>query len=182
GLDSDRVGRLGTCVYADHTVTFAVAKLGLVSAPGFTFAGRLHVVDIGIPEALARAQGVRSELLSARVLDALHRPRDPLGHKGSFGHLLVVAGSRGKTGAAQLAGRAALALGVGLCTVASPDDAQRVLDGKVPELMTASYGPAEPVDAGAALAALERALEGKTALAIGPGIPTHASMRPVLRG
>lgn len=182
GLDSDRGVPLGACVRADHTVTFAFAKLGLVSAPGFTFAGQVHVVDIGIPEALARAHGIKAELLSARVLDPLRRPRDPLGHKGSFGHLLVVAGSRGKTGAALLAGRAALALGVGLCTVMAPEEAQRSIDGRVPELMSASYGPADPLDLQTALAALERELAGKRALAVGPGIPTGAGMRPLLAG
>src|SRR5581483_8926500 len=63
GLDSDRGVPLGVCVRADHTVTFAYPKRGLVVAPGFTYAGEVHVVDIGIPRQLAWDRGVRGELL-----------------------------------------------------------------------------------------------------------------------
>jgi NAD(P)H-hydrate epimerase len=177
GLDADRGIPLGACVRADHTVTFAFAKRGLVIAPGFTFAGRLHVIDIGIPERLARAHGVHAELLDERVLDGLRRPRDPLGHKGTFGHLLVLAGSGDKLGAALLAGQAALRSGVGLCTVALPTGALGAFAGKVPELMAAGY---LPDDAEAAWASLAPLVDGKRALAAGPGMPTQSSMRGLL--
>ena len=177
GLDADRGVPLGVCVRADHTVTFAFAKRGLVSAPGFTFAGVLHVVDIGIPERLARTHGVTAELLDEQILRAVPGRRDVTGHKGTHGHLLVVAGSTGKTGAALLCGRAALRSGAGLVTVAAPDDARAALDGRVPELMTAWY---DLDDAGRAIGALLPLLDGKRALAIGPGLPTAAVMRDVL--
>jgi ADP-dependent NAD(P)H-hydrate dehydratase / NAD(P)H-hydrate epimerase len=175
GLDADRGVPLGACVRADHTVTFAFAKRGLVSAPGFTFVGELHVADIGIPERLARARGVRAELLSKHALSPLV-VRDPLGHKGTHGHLLLLAGSSGKTGAALLAGLAALRSGVGLCTVAAPHEAQAALDGRVPELMTAWYG-ATGDNTWDELAPL---LEGKRAVAAGPGMPPSLPMREVL--
>jgi NAD(P)H-hydrate epimerase len=173
GLDSDRGVPLGDCVRADHTVTFAFAKRGLVGAPGFTFAGQLHVADIGIPESLARARGVAAVLLDERVLAPLRAPRDPMAHKGTAGHLLLVAGSTGKAGAALLAGGSALRTGVGLCTLAAPREIIGALDGKVAEVMTAAY------DVGASLASL---VAGRRAVAIGPGMPTDAAMRPVLAG
>jgi NAD(P)H-hydrate epimerase len=173
GLDADRGVPLGACVRADHTVTFAFAKRGLVSSPGFTYVGALHVVDIGIPERLARARGVRAELLSRAVLAPLRARVDPLGHKGTHGHLLLLAGSSGKTGAALLAGRAALRSGAGLCTVAAPRDTQAALDGRVPELMTAWYGEGAWED-------LAPLIDGKRAIAAGPGMPPSLAMREVL--
>jgi NAD(P)H-hydrate epimerase len=171
GLDTDRGVPLGASVHADHTVTFAFPKRGLVGAPGFTSVGELHVVDIGIPSRLAEAHGVRARLLDDGVLEPLGL-RDPLGHKGTHGHLLLVAGSSGKTGAALLAGRGALRAGAGLVTVAAPADARPGIDGRVPEMMTAWYD--DPSQLGAML-------EGKRALAAGPGMPTDEKMRVVLR-
>lgn len=175
GLDADRGVPAGASeplpiVRADHTVTFGFCKLGMASAPGFTFAGRVHLVDIGIPEALGSRHGVRARLLDARCLLRLGQARAPLSHKGSNGHLLVLAGSRGKMGAALLSTRAALRTGVGLCTLAAPEDA---LDGALgvsaPEAMSHPYrlggGSGELGQAWLAAAV------GKHALAVGPGLP-----------
>jgi NAD(P)H-hydrate epimerase len=148
-------------------VTFAFAKRGLVGAPGFALAGALHVVDIGIPERLAETLGVRARLLDDGVLAWLAE-RDPMAHKGTHGHLLLVAGSSGKTGAALLAGRGALRAGAGLVTVAAPAEARPGIDGRVPELMTAWYQTPDE---------LVPLLEGKRALAAGPGMPTDDHAR-----
>ncbi len=172
GLSADLGVPLGACVRADHTVTFAFAKRGLVSAPGFIFAGTVHVVDIGIPERLARERGIRARLLGDDVLAALTASPDPLAHKGTHGHVLVLAGSTGKTGAALLAGRAALRSGAGLVTLAAPEDARAGLDGRVPELMTAWYGKDG--------SEIDPLLDGKRALAAGPGVRTDAPMRAIL--
>lgn len=176
GLDADRGVPVGASeplpiVRADHTVTFGFCKLGMASAPGFTFAGRLHLVDIGIPEALGARHGVRARLLDGRCLLRLGQARAPLSHKGSNGHLLVLAGSRGKMGAALLSTRAALRTGVGLCTLAAPEEA---LDGALgvsaPEAMSHPYRLGSgAVDLGQAWLT---AAVGKHALAIGPGLPS----------
>jgi NAD(P)H-hydrate epimerase len=177
GLDSDRGVPLGACVRADHTVTFALPKRGLVGAPGFTFAGELHVADIGIPERLAPD---RCRLNDESVLAPL-ASADPLAHKGTYGHLAILAGSTGKTGAALLCGRGALRGGAGLTTVIAPLSARDALDGQIPELMTAWYPGEEPVDPAAAFAAIEPVLDGKDAIAAGPGIPTGRTMGALLR-
>jgi ADP-dependent NAD(P)H-hydrate dehydratase / NAD(P)H-hydrate epimerase len=175
GLHADRGVPMGTCVRADHTVTFAFAKRGLVGAPGFTYAGKLEVADIGIPEWLARARGVTSRLLDDKALAPMVRPLDPLAHKGTRGHLLILAGSVGKSGAALLCGSAALRGGAGLVTLAAPFELMPVVDGRVLELMTSWYHlPPEPT-------VLLAALEGKRALAAGPGMPSDPAMREVLQ-
>jgi NAD(P)H-hydrate epimerase len=167
GLDADR-GIIGPCVRADHTVTFAFAKLGLVGAEEQAVVGALHVVDIGIPEKLARQRGVKAELLEDAVLAPL-RARPLSGHKGTHGHVLVVAGSRGKTGAALLCGTAVLRAGSGLCTVAMPADAAAAVEGRVPELMIEAVGDVQSL------------MAGKKAAAVGPGIARDDAARDRLR-
>jgi len=170
GLDADRGVPLGSCIEADHTVTFAFWKRGLVVAPGFTYAGRVTVADIGIPPALASVRGVTARLLDAGCLAPLAR-RDPLAHKGTHGHLLLVAGSSGKVGAALLAGRAALRAGAGLVTLATTPAALASIEGRLPELMTATLTGNEDD---------EVLLEGKRVVAIGPGLDPSDGTRALL--
>ncbi|HEY3355493.1 MAG TPA: NAD(P)H-hydrate dehydratase [Polyangia bacterium] len=176
GLDADRGVPLGVCVRADHTVTFAHPKLGLVTDPGFTRVGRLHVVDIGVPRGLGERLGAALWLLEEDEVRALRPARPPSGHKGTFGHLLIVAGSAGKTGAALLAGLAALRSGAGLATVASTAGGQRALDAKTLEVMTAQLCEGEEPDGGT-WERFRETLHGKTAVALGPGIPRGPAMR-----
>ncbi len=184
GLDADLGVPAGTqgepvIVHADYTVTLGLCKLGLVSAPGFIYAGQVRLVDIGIPEALCARHGVAARLLDERCLVRLGQPRSPLGHKGSHGHLLIIAGSQGKTGAAQLCARAALHTGVGLCTLAVPSTVvDRVLGEETACAMT------HPYELGGEPEALARQLlqasVGKHALAVGPGLPVSAAMKQAL--
>lgn len=184
GLDADLGVPAGTqgepaIVHADYTVTLGLCKLGLVSAPGFIYAGQLRLVDIGIPEALCARHGVAARLLDERCLVRLGQPRSPLGHKGSHGHLLLIAGSQGKTGAAQLCARAALHTGVGLCTLAVPSTvAERVLGEETACAMTHPYELAGEPEALARQ--LLQASVGKHALAVGPGLPVADAMKQAL--
>jgi len=175
GLDADRGVPLGACFKADHTVTFAFPKPGLVGDPGYQRVGRLHVVDIGVPRGLGEALGGKLWLLADEDVRPLMPPRPPSGHKGIFGHLLIVAGSAGKTGAALLTGLAALRCGTGLATVASTAGGQRALDAKTLEVMTALLCDGEEPDAGT-WDRFKETLKGKTAVALGPGIPTGEAM------
>ena len=184
GLDADLGVPAGTVgepviVNADHTITLGLCKLGLVSAPGFTYAGRVRLVDIGIPESLCARHGVAARLLDERCIVRLGQPRSPLGHKGSHGHLLIVAGSRGKTGAAALCTRAALQTGVGLCTLAVPSAVvDRVLGEETACAMTHPYElDGEPE---ALARQLLKASVGKHALAVGPGLPVTSAMKQAL--
>jgi NAD(P)H-hydrate epimerase len=152
------------------TVTFAGLKRGLVTSPGDELAGRVTVIPIGVPEREV-ARGVTTFLLEARDV-AGHFPRRPrAGHKGTYGHLLLVAGSLGKTGAAALGAMAAMRSGVGLVTVATPASQQPVVAGLVLEAMTEPLPETSARTLG--LKAREAILElagSRDAVALGPGI------------
>ncbi len=171
GLHADTGLVLGEAVRAELTVTFACPKPGLVTEPGKEWAGQLVVADIGIPPEAAAS--VSTELLDQKQIVAWLPARPQSGHKGTFGHLLVLAGSRGKTGAAILACQGALRTGAGLVTLLAPGGLNDLYECALSEPMTVPlagdrgrYGPNDyPV--------LLANLAGKKALALGPGISTE---------
>lgn len=170
GLSSDHGRLLGPVVAAVLTTTFAGWKRGLLLYPGAAKAGQVIVVDIGIPDSAAR-EGTGLVLLEASDIAPLFPPREPDSHKGAFGRLLVVAGSAGKTGAAALAGRAALRTGAGLVTIAAPRSQQPIIATLGMEVMTEPL-PETPGQS-ASLKAKDRILElvsATDALALGPGL------------
>jgi ADP-dependent NAD(P)H-hydrate dehydratase / NAD(P)H-hydrate epimerase len=180
GLDADSGRAAGVVFRADVTATMGARKLGLVvdaSAP----VGRIELVDLGAPVDARIAPSARCRLLDAPGIAVRIPRRSADAHKGSSGHLLVVAGSAGKTGAAFLVGTAALRSGAGLVTIASTAAGQMALDAKAIELMTARYTDGEDAVPAPALAALDTLAGGAQALALGPGIPTGAGMRAVVR-
>ncbi|MBW2050949.1 MAG: NAD(P)H-hydrate dehydratase [Deltaproteobacteria bacterium] len=183
GLDSD-TGRIwGSCVRADLTVTFGLPKAGLFLPPGEVLVGRLEVVDIGIPPQVMAEIGQTRELLLEDNLKGLLKSRDLDGHKGHYGHVLIVAGSTGKTGAAALTSLAAAKSGAGLTTLAVPGSLNTVLEEKVTEVMTEPLPESEP--GYLAPNAIDRILElaeGKSVLALGPGISTQPGSIEVVRG
>src|SRR5262249_52836024 len=126
GLAADGGTLPQTVVRATATLTFAGLKRALVLPPGRTLAGRVRVIDIGIPAAEV-GRGITTFLLERRDVARSFPPRAREAHKGTYGHLLVIAGSVGKTGAAALAANAALRSGVGLVTVATPASQQPVV-------------------------------------------------------
>ncbi len=171
GLDSDRGVPLGAAVRARATATFGFAKLGQVSYPGVDLVGRLGVIDIGIaPQAVEEVRPA-ARLLEAMDAAALVPRRQAAAHKGDAGHLLVIAGGRGKTGAAMLAARAATRAGAGLVTLAGPASQQPILAGGVLEAMTELL-PDEDGRLGFDEGALAQLCEGRDAVVFGPGVGT----------
>jgi ADP-dependent NAD(P)H-hydrate dehydratase / NAD(P)H-hydrate epimerase len=164
GLASDTGVPFRPCVQADATVAFGALKVGEALEPGATLSGELSVADIGIP-----VEGVSTGLVEEDDVRSCLPVRRADSNKGTFGHLLVVAGSRGRSGAAALAGMAALRSGVGLCTVATPKDALSDVLGHAPELMGFGLDEEKPLGP-LHLEALLEAAEGKDALVLGPGI------------
>jgi ADP-dependent NAD(P)H-hydrate dehydratase / NAD(P)H-hydrate epimerase len=134
GLSADTGEILGAAVEAQVTVTYGLPKIGQILPPGRDLVGRLWLVDISIPPALA--QGVKTELAEAAEMRGLLPPRPFASHKGTFGHLVVVAGSEGKTGAATLTAEAGLRTGAGLVTAAVPAGLNDILEVKLTEAMT----------------------------------------------
>jgi NAD(P)H-hydrate epimerase len=185
GLDADSGRPLGLCVAADLTVTMGVAKPGLCQEPGATLAGQLEIADIGFPaEALAELPS-KLELLDEPTVRGLFSPRPRESNKGSFGHLLVCAGSPGKAGAAALCVGGALRSGAGLVTLASRPSVVDRLWTAHPEAMGVPLASTGPLG-GADVAPLSAALAGKSAFAAGPGIPrgpdTASALAELLSG
>jgi len=167
GMLSDSAEIVGEIARADHTVTFTAPKVGMVLPPNCDRVGELVVGAIGSPEELLSEAPLA--LIDPPMFRALLAPRAPSGHKGTYGHVLVVAGSRGKTGAAAMAGLSALRAGAGLVTVASAASAIPVIAGHAPELMTEPL--AETAQGSIAPGAkLDALAEGKTVIAMGPGL------------
>ncbi len=170
GLQSDQGTPLQPCVTADATLSFGFLKIGQALEPGATLCGRIEVVDIGIPRAAsASLKDPATYLLEENDVKGRLAPRRPDTHKGSYGHVLVVAGSWGKTGAAALAGMAALRSGAGLVTVATRPESMIPVMAHCPELMgveLVSDGPLGVAD----LNTLLDAAEDKQAVIFGPGI------------
>lgn len=172
---------LGDAVRADLTVTFDTAKIGHGSRPGADYAGQLEIVDIGIPQMGRSPLSSVVRLIDSRIAADLLPQRSPVGHKGRFGHLLVVAGSRGKTGAAALAGSAAARSGCGLVTVAVPASVHDIIEIKLTEVMSAPLADRDGLLSVAAMEHIRDLLDGKQALAIGPGLGVNEELRLLIR-
>ena len=181
GLPADGGAPSGPAVCAVATFTFAGLKYGLVTPPGVDLAGRVTVVPIGIDDAEV-ARDARVWLVERADVAARFPPRPRDAHKGTYGHLLIVGGSLGKTGAAALAARAALRAGAGLVTVATAASQQPVVAGLLLEAMTE---PLAETDVGSvALRARERVLElaaARDAMAVGPGLGLDADTQELAR-
>lgn len=182
GLDADSGRVMGVAFKADHTVTFGYPKLGLVTHPGVEWSGQLHLVDIGIPAGVASDKEFAGEVLEGEEVGRRLQHRPAWGHKGTYGHLLVVAGSPGKTGAALLCGEAALRSGAGLVTVAAPPLAMAALETKTREVMLAPLLPPgrDPDGSEETLTHYLALVEGKAAVALGPGIPRGPGMQALI--
>jgi len=172
GMPSDTGQPLGEQARADYTVTFTAPKPGQVLAPNCDALGELRVAAIGSPPELYDADdSIWLSLVEPAMFRHLLAPRSRVANKGSFGHVLVIAGSRGKTGAAAMSGMAALRSGAGLVTVASAESAIPVIAGHAAELMT------EPLEDGR----LEAIAAKKDVIAIGPGLGTHPETVAMVR-
>jgi len=185
GLGSDSGAVEGGVVRADYTITFTAPKIGQVMPPGCDYVGDLRVCPIGSPpELMDRDDSIFLSLIEAAFFARLFAPRDRGSHKGDFGHVLVIGGSRGKTGAAAMAGVAALRAGAGLVTVASAESAIGSIASHAPEIMTE---PLPETEAGSiSLRAfddecLSSVIERKTVVALGPGLGTHPDTAEVVR-
>jgi NAD(P)H-hydrate epimerase len=166
GLDADTGAALGVAVEASVTATFAHFKLGLLTPNGASLAGRVHVVDIGVPASLvehAGPVGSTAHRLEAADVTAMVARRPPGAHKTSAGHVAIVAGSHGKIGAPQLSARGALRAGAGVATIVTWPDAADALQASLLEVMSASIDP-KAIDQ-----SLDGILKGKHAVVVGPG-------------
>lgn len=171
---------LGCAVQADLTVTCGLSKPGHYLHGGAAV-GKLAVADIGIPPQVIAAANLPGELLDRQAVAALLRPRPKAGHKGTFGHLLILAGSEGKTGAALLAAQAALRSGCGLVTLAVPKALNPIFETALPEAMTVPLPHSDKYLAAADYKLIRILMADKDAAVIGPGIGTAPETGELVR-
>lgn len=174
GIHADTGVVMGAAVRASLTVTFGAPKLGLYLGAGIDHAGLIRIVDIGIPQAFVDEVESRTMLITPASTRLALPERRPSAHKGTFGHAGIIAGSVGKTGAAALAAKAALRMGAGLVTVATPSSVNDTLEAKLLEVMTVPMPETSARTlARSGLDPLLAFASTRSAVAIGPGLTTH---------
>ena len=185
GLPSDGEPAAGPVILAHATVTFTAPKIGQLVSKDADSSGKLFVREIGSPRELIEQVGKSSvRWIEPEEFRELPLIRKAASHKGSFGHVLILAGSRGKTGAAILAGRGALRAGAGLVTIATPDLVLPIVASAQPEFMTE---PLLSTRLGTISAANLKAgrfsvlAKNKTLFAVGPGLGTHQETQRFVR-
>lgn len=183
GISSDNGQIMGNAVKARYTITFGLPKRGHLVHPGAEYSGRLFVEHIGFPKKLIHSEKLNVELLEKKTLYPIIPERHSYSHKGRYGHVLIVAGSRGKTGAALMAAKACLKTGAGLVTLGVPESLAEVFQSRVTEEMTLilpdkGNGTLSGEAARSILDFLHRTAH---LLTIGPGIGTSVEITRVMK-
>ncbi len=164
GIDADTGNVMGVAVKADKTVTFAFPKKGLYQYPGASYSGEVVLCDISIPKNII--PDTKRYLLDKVTFEK----REKNSHKGTYGHILCVAGSKGMSGAAYMAGKAAIKSGCGLLTMALPGAISDTVSGKLPEAMTKDCAHNGKTFIKEAIEDIKEVAEKCNTLLIGPGI------------
>ncbi|NLU48807.1 MAG: NAD(P)H-hydrate dehydratase [Syntrophomonadaceae bacterium] len=182
GVEADTGKVHGEAIKATWTVTLALPKMAFFSQPGRSYAGTLTVADISIPSNLLEDSQLKDNLITEEMIRPLFTPRRADTHKGSYGHVLVVGGSIGLTGAVIMTSQAALKSGAGLVTAAIPSSLQPVVETRLVEVMTVPL--AENVQKAIsleALPALENLLGAVSVCAVGPGMGRYDEASGIIR-
>jgi ADP-dependent NAD(P)H-hydrate dehydratase / NAD(P)H-hydrate epimerase len=183
GLDADTGEVRGCAVKADLTATYGFRKLGTALYPGIIYCGAIELVDISIPLPAVEKNPPKTMLYTVPDAEQYRLLRlNAEAHKGNFGHLLVIGGAPGKTGAPEMAGRAAARVGAGLVTVGVPASLNPILEAKLTEEMTAPLP--ETVTGFLGEASVERILslaQGKLCVVLGPGMSIEGGIPQLVR-
>ncbi|RMD52072.1 MAG: NAD(P)H-hydrate dehydratase [Nitrospirae bacterium] len=182
GISSDSGKVMGIAVKSTITVTFGLPKIGQFLYPGAMYRGRLFIEDIGFPEELLTDKTIELELLEKSTLSDLLPKRPGDAHKGNFGHVLLVAGSKGKTGAALMAAKACLRSGAGLVTIGVPASLADIFQSRVREEMILPLPDKDGFLNRDALPMCMEFIEKRAnLLAIGPGLSTEEDTQSFVR-
>lgn len=174
GINGDTGLHEGPCVRADVTVTMGLPKEGLLRGDALNHVGKLEIADIGIPAEVIDQAKSAADLLTEEEMASLLPRRKRITHKGDYGRVFVLAGSRGLTGAAAMVCRAAMRAGSGLVFLGIPASLNPILEVKLTEPMTVPLD--ETPEGSVAYSACSKVLEHLSACTnavIGPGISTH---------
>lgn len=181
GLNSDTGRPCGVCIKASATATFAFPKIGHILYPGAYYTGSLNVVDIGIPPYILSDIRPAQRLLTEEMVRKKMKPRADDVHKGDAGHLFVLAGSPGKTGAAAMTSLSAMRCGAGLVSLGIPRSLNNFLEVMVKEVMTCPL--TENKNGTLAWSSYFKIMDiiaGKKCIAVGPGLGTDAETKDIV--
>lgn len=171
GVSASHGQVLGCAVKASVTITFGEQKLGLLLYPGATYAGKVLIADIGFAQ--EKLDSLTYRYYDESDFDKLPI-RMPYSNKGSYGRVLVIAGTETMIGAAYFSAAAAYRMGAGLVKILTAKNAIPVLQGMLPEALFAAY------DGAGCEEQIKKALEFATVIVIGPGLSTEATAKKLL--
>ena len=182
GIEAD-TGRInGPCVKADYTLTFGLPKIGLYLEPGSSNSGQIEIVDISLPRELLDSENLKKNLITAIWCKNKLPQRKSIGHKGNYGHVFIVGGSTGMTGAVALSCEGALHTGAGLVTAGIPQSINNILEMKLTEAMTKPLPETiNEVISQKAADSILKFTKNSSVLAFGPGISTASSVKELLK-
>jgi len=183
GLNCDTGEVSGVCVRAFATATLALPKIGQFLYPGRSYVGTLEVIPIGIPDDAVEQAAIKTNLIDQESVNRLLPVRLPTAHKGTCGKLLILAGSRGYTGAACLAAESSIRSGVGLCYLGVPQGLNPIFEIKLTEVITRPLPDVAKKQCLAlrAMGEIRQNLKNVDAAVIGPGLGTHHETRELVR-
>lgn len=170
GIQGNTGKILGTAVKAQETITFALPKLGLYLYPGAEYAGKITIADIGIPQEVIRTQSLYQHVLTAEEFKRKVPPRPLRTHKGSYGKIQLIAGSRGMPGAAILSAQAAYRTGAGLVHLCVPQSILSILGNQVKEGISTPLDEKEGMISKKAWPKIQKVMKESDVVAIGPGL------------
>ncbi len=175
GLFTDRSSKGQIIIKANHTLSFQCFKQAFLVAENSVFIGEVHILDIGLHPDFYQAAFSTFEITDDKLIRSIYKPRNSFGHKGNFGHALMVAGSYGKIGAAVLSAQACLRSGVGLLSCHIPKCGYTILQTVVPEAMVMTDFNSSFITK------VEDELAKYKAIGIGPGIGTASETKMMLQ-
>lgn len=173
GIDGNTGKVMGEAIQATHTITFGLPKIGLMVPPGLDYVGKLHIQNIGFPKKLLETARSRIETIGDSDIQHFIPARSVSTYKGKGGHVLIIAGSPGKTGAASLATAAAFRTGSGLVTLLTDKRSMRMVAAQIQEAFIKPF-PTEPEK-------IQEYLERVDVVALGPGMGLNAQAERLLK-
>ena len=174
GLPVDHPAKGSAVIRADHTLTFQISKLTFLLPENASFAGEVHILDIGLHPDFYHSVETNYELIDREIISALYKPRNRFAHKGNFGHALIIAGSYGKMGAAALCTRSCLRSGAGLTTAHIPKCGFEIMQTSAPEAMVITDFNSS------ILTKIGEDLQKFDSIGMGPGIGTASETKKFL--
>lgn len=177
GISSDTGAVMGAAVCADETVTFGEQKLGQILFPGREYCGTLTTVDIGFVPEDEKTAGTHVRMHTREDLRTIPT-RKAYSHKGTYGKILIIAGSKNMAGAAYFAAKASYRTGAGLVKIMTPEENRLVLQEKLPEAILSAYDSEQALQEPELFRSfVERQTEWADVIILGPGIGTEECSR-----